>query len=122
MQHDIYSLGVCLLEIGLWSSFVEYTPNQSTARPQTYDLCAENPNEFSHPEIVKSRLLSLATKELPGKMGTMYARIVESCLTCLDLGNEDFSDEPELQEDGVAVAVRYIEKVYANDKEGKSVS
>lgn len=25
MQHDIYSLGVCLLEIGLWSSLVEYS-------------------------------------------------------------------------------------------------
>ncbi|KAI0515147.1 hypothetical protein F5B22DRAFT_204059 [Xylaria bambusicola] len=24
MQHDIYSLGVCLLEIGLWQSFIEY--------------------------------------------------------------------------------------------------
>lgn len=22
MQHDIYSLGVCLLEIGMWKSFV----------------------------------------------------------------------------------------------------
>ncbi|UKZ57484.1 hypothetical protein TrVGV298_011341 [Trichoderma virens] len=24
MQHDIYSLGVCLLEIGLWESFISY--------------------------------------------------------------------------------------------------
>lgn len=24
MQHDIYSLGVCLLEIGIWESFVKY--------------------------------------------------------------------------------------------------
>jgi serine/threonine protein kinase len=111
MQHDIYSLGVCLLEIGLWSSFVEYTPNQSPTRSQTYDLCAESSNEFGHPELVKSRLLSLATKELRRNMGTKYARIVESCLTCLDLDNEDFGEESELQEDGVNVAVRYIEKV-----------
>ena len=26
MQHDIYSLGVCLLEIGLWQSFFAYGP------------------------------------------------------------------------------------------------
>jgi hypothetical protein len=32
MQHDIYSLGVCLLEIGLWESFVEYTTEHE--RPQ----------------------------------------------------------------------------------------
>lgn len=24
MQHDIYSLGVCLLELGLWETFVSY--------------------------------------------------------------------------------------------------
>lgn len=24
MHHDVYSLGVCLLEIGLWTSFVKY--------------------------------------------------------------------------------------------------
>lgn len=24
MQHDVYSLGVCLLELGLWDTFVEY--------------------------------------------------------------------------------------------------
>jgi hypothetical protein len=117
MQHDIYSLGVCLLEIGLWTSFVEYTPNQIPTKSQTYNFCGESPNEYGYPEVVKSHLLSLATNQLPGIMGTKYARIVESCLTCLDLGNEDFGDESELQEDGVAVAVRYIEKVYAQNKE-----
>lgn len=111
MQHDIYSLGVCLLEIGLWRSFVEYSPNQNPTGSQTYDLCAESTKNPGHPELVKSYLLSLATTELPGKMGTKYARIVESCLTCLDLGNEDFGEESELHEDGVIVAVRYIEKV-----------
>ncbi|KAK3370370.1 hypothetical protein B0H63DRAFT_528091 [Podospora didyma] len=25
MQHDIYSLGACLLEVGLWHSFIEYS-------------------------------------------------------------------------------------------------
>ncbi|CAG8970828.1 hypothetical protein HYALB_00001616 [Hymenoscyphus albidus] len=31
MQHDIYNLGVCLLEIGLWESFVTYDSNDSNA-------------------------------------------------------------------------------------------
>ncbi|KAK3505254.1 hypothetical protein B0T13DRAFT_485892 [Neurospora crassa] len=36
MQHDIYSLGVCLLEIGLWESFVEYsTGEENSGRPRT---------------------------------------------------------------------------------------
>jgi hypothetical protein len=113
MQHDIYGLGVCLLEIGLWSSFVEYSNlNSSPTRSQTYGNLAEKFGDFSAPELFKSRLLSLATKELPEKMGTKYAKVVESCLTCLDLGNEDFGDESEFQDDGVIVAVRYIEKVW----------
>lgn len=33
MQHDIYSLGVCLLEIGLWQSFVHYTGLDPSAAP-----------------------------------------------------------------------------------------
>ena len=45
-------------------------------------------------------------------MGTKYARIVETCLTCLDEENADFGDEREFQDaDGVLVGVRYIEKV-----------
>ena len=29
MQHDVYSLGVCLLEIGLWRSFVAYSSDSA---------------------------------------------------------------------------------------------
>ena len=44
MQHDVYSLGVCLLEIGLWTSFVKYNADiavpgiaEITAIPQMHD-------------------------------------------------------------------------------------
>jgi hypothetical protein len=33
MQHDIYSLGVVLLELGLWTSFITYPPSSPTASP-----------------------------------------------------------------------------------------
>ncbi|KAJ5726781.1 hypothetical protein N7493_005808 [Penicillium malachiteum] len=33
MRHDIYSLGVCLLEIGLWESFVDYTNESEFHEP-----------------------------------------------------------------------------------------
>ncbi|KAJ5715233.1 uncharacterized protein N7483_012414 [Penicillium malachiteum] len=33
MQHDIYSLGICLLEIGLWESFLEYTDDEEFTSP-----------------------------------------------------------------------------------------
>jgi len=47
-------------------------------------------------------------------MGTKYSKVVETCLTCLDEDNVRFGDEREFQdEDGVAVGVRYIEKILA---------
>jgi len=90
---------------------VEYSnPNPCPTRSRTYDFRAESSSGSSPPELVKSCLLSLPTKELPEKMGTKYARIIKFCLTCLDLGNEDFGDESEFQDNSI-FAVRYIKKV-----------
>ena len=107
MQHDIYSLGVCLLEVGIWESFVVYNENW---------ICVPSPIlgalSIWEPSLAKDLLLSLARTLLPNRMGTKYARVVQTCLTCLDEGNADFGDEREFQDaDGVLVGVRYIEKV-----------
>jgi hypothetical protein len=113
MQHDIYSLGVCMLEIGLWTTFVQYTsPTSGPIPSQDYNFGAGMPDTASYPEFVKERLVFLARDLLPRHMGSKYANIVQTCLTCLDKGNEDFGDESEFQDrDGVLIAVRYIEKV-----------
>jgi hypothetical protein len=125
MRHDIYSVGVCLLEIGLWESFVEYErPGQFSL--VTANLRPSNPGSrlvvgddfmngfelFKSPERVKDRLLQLARGTLRRKMGIKYSKVVETCLTCLDQNNEDFGDGREFQDvDGVAIGARYIEKV-----------
>jgi hypothetical protein len=45
-------------------------------------------------------------------MGTRYAKIVETCFTCLDEVNVDFGDVREFQDaDDILEGVRYIEKV-----------
>lgn len=45
-------------------------------------------------------------------MGTIYSKVVVTCLTCLHPGNAGFGNEDEFQdEDGILVGVRYIEKV-----------
>jgi hypothetical protein len=118
MRHDIYSLGVCLLEVGLWESFIGYGTG-SGARVSLGPGLGVPGGEMSGPELLKDpertkdHLLRLARgPRLRRQMGTMYAKVVETCLTCLDKGNIDFGDEKEFQdEDGVAVGVRYIEKV-----------
>ncbi|KAM3511403.1 hypothetical protein MY11210_004953 [Beauveria gryllotalpidicola] len=117
MQHDIYSLGVCLLEIGLWKSFVhaEQTGSSSAAartRPSDWFQQHAKRSEGCTPELLKEDLVALANDLLPPRMGYLYTNLVKTCLTCLDANNEDFGDESEfLDGDGILVGVRYVEKV-----------
>ncbi|KAK2611431.1 hypothetical protein N8I77_004770 [Diaporthe amygdali] len=125
IRHDIYSLGVCLLEIGLWDSFVVYDKpgagqeaEENAKGPWLGSGLGTNFAEMSGaellkaPETVKNHLISLARGRLRRKVGTKYSKVVETCLTCLDSGNVDFGDETEFRDElGIAVGVRYIEKV-----------
>ncbi len=43
MQHDIYSLGVVLLEIGLWTSFVTYAEDLEDEIPDPAPLLITPP-------------------------------------------------------------------------------
>lgn len=116
MQHDIYSLGVCLLEIGLWQSFVHYG-DQNDIRKISDEFkahCHAPAEQLARFLLVsaKDRFVELARSRLRERMGDNYSRIVETCLTCLDPDNVDFGDPREFQdEDGIRVGVRYIEKV-----------
>ena len=113
MQHDIYSLGVCLLEIGLWESFVAYDGNGDAKPSQTLVDRTHDQAELQDPTQLKAFLVSLSrSSTLRGKMGTKYGKVVETCLTCLDQENVDFGNEEDFtDDDGVTVGVRYIEKV-----------
>ncbi|KAL3470171.1 hypothetical protein BJX99DRAFT_264491 [Aspergillus californicus] len=127
MQHDIYSLGVCLLEIGMWESFVEYSEIEGSpdSKPQTklgksYYRFRTWINEHKSQGTatfldsvafkLKEYLVELARTKLPPRMGEKYARVVVSCLTCLDGDNEDFFEFSEDDSDD-AVALEFIETV-----------
>jgi len=114
MQHDIYSLGVCLLEIGMGSSLVLWNteegvvvPNVSIATDVNSTIKGSRKKAFG----IKRALVQLAQNELPSKMGRKYTETIVICLTCLDTSNT-FGDESEfLDENGILVGVRFIEKV-----------
>ena len=117
MQHDIYSLGVCLLEIGLWTSFIHSDAElQSPPRPGNI-IDIEEQLSMKDKALaafqIKRGLVSLAQMKLPSEMGLNYTEIVISCLTCLDQGESNlFGKEADLRdEDGIVVAVQYIEKI-----------
>ncbi|ETS83228.1 hypothetical protein PFICI_05104 [Pestalotiopsis fici W106-1] len=123
MQHDIYSLGVCLLEIGLWNPLIHYVQQdgaglslQKRCRRGTVldDFVAgrEETSSMLSGEPFKKYLVDLANAELPTLVGDRYTDIVVNCLTCLDQKNNGFGDESEmLDEDGILVGVRFIEAV-----------
>jgi len=119
MQHDVYSLGVCLLEIGLWKSFVRYgnTSTDITVHvpgiPEAaVQLSARDRKQRSYE--VKRKLTDLAKKELPSHMGERFAAVVVSCLTCLDKDSDLGSVDALLDDDnGVILGVNYIQKVTA---------
>ena len=122
MQHDIYSLGVILLEIGLRTSFLDFHDNQDYSPSESCaNLLLEShiQGHTSH-EIetspryafgVKENLIQLAESELPASMGPKFTQVVISCLTCLDDNNAYFVDSEVKDKDKILVGVRYIEKV-----------
>ncbi|KAF2463302.1 uncharacterized protein BDR25DRAFT_298344 [Lindgomyces ingoldianus] len=116
MQHDIYSLGVCLLEIGLWETFVTYPFGEGlgSASPSPLLAVLNEPEDdiVNKASLVKDALVQLSKKKLPACMGDKYTNIVVSCLTCLDESSLDFGDDSEFKdEDGVLIGVRYISKI-----------
>ena len=114
MQHDIYSLGVCLLEIGLWESFTIYNNEGGLPSPSTLLTIIKDMDEYGSKRafLIKDILVDLAQQCLPSRMGEKFTKIVITCLTCLDENNPDFGDSNEFEDaDGVLIGVRYIEKV-----------
>lgn len=112
MQHDIYSLGVCLLEIGLWTSFV------TTGDPPRPGPRLDMSKVTMRPKVqaaweIKKMFIEMARESLPSAMGLVYTEVVISCLTCLDQGTSNmFADVKELyDEDGILVGVAFIEKI-----------
>ncbi|KAJ4329244.1 hypothetical protein N0V84_000370 [Fusarium piperis] len=114
MQHDVYSLGVCLLEIGLWASFVQHdgemTPGEALGLTvEDFSKIQETGKPSS---LIKDHLVELAQCRLPMKMGDRYTAVVVTCLCCLDDDNEDFGEESDMRDDdGILIGVKFIGKV-----------
>lgn len=115
MQHDIYSLGVCLLELALWHSFVQIENDNTTpwAELDIERYFAEKDARrrgFS----VKHQLVALVKDRLPSLVGDRYTDVVLACLRCLDHGGDNVFTSPDAgikDKDGMIVGVRYIETV-----------
>lgn len=109
MQHDIYSLGVCLLEIGLWESLMTSDGDVNISLAHTN----HEPSSTFYHDSLKAYYTALAKERLPIRMGDKYTEVVVNCLTCMDETNADFGDASEFEDgDGILIGVKYIEKVW----------
>ncbi|KAF3295301.1 hypothetical protein TWF132_001996 [Orbilia oligospora] len=76
-KHDLYSLGVVLLEIGLWSTIsIEMSTAIDTARK-----CSSAPPTYIMERLQAQIRLKSEDQRLANQMGPGYAEIVRKCLT-----------------------------------------
>lgn len=121
MQHDIYSLGVVLLEIGMWTSFVACRTEEKPSLLVPSDVlgpvaATQSRATLGGPSQTKLKLEDLAARELPSRLGSRYADIVLLCLRCLDPGSGAGGKGMGFgvgwtDEDGITIGVRYVENI-----------
>ncbi|CAG8063123.1 unnamed protein product [Penicillium nalgiovense] len=114
MRHDIYSLGVCLLEIAIWCSFVQESDSSLIPWSDLHisQVITDKDKRRGAFEI-KRKLIHLSKDRLPSLVGDRYTEVVIACLCCLDdTEYNSFRYEQGMEdEDGVIVGVRYIENI-----------
>jgi len=96
MLHDIYSLGVCLLEIAMWRSFVGWDANglkiNNTKGCNLMEpAVAGMDRRLMAPGAIQTRLIKDAKRRVPIVLGERYSRVVVRCLECV----ESFGTEAE---------------------------
>lgn len=119
MQHDIYSLGVCLLEIGLWCSFVHLKSRPVPWSELGIEAAIRDKDARRGGFAIKEKLTALARTRLPRLVGDRYTELVLACLCCLDRGEENVFNVQDVDirdEDGIIIGVRYIENVSHSDR------
>lgn len=138
MQHDVYSLGVCLLEIGLWESFVEYhsdtepfSPQDSQSYKQFQSWVSARDNSTYNTEVdmqisgtsvasvraalLREYLVEVAERRLPSAMGELYKDVVVACLSSgggeTESSEDDLDREAAEDKEGISVGVHFIVEI-----------
>ncbi|KAF2866395.1 hypothetical protein BDV95DRAFT_584646 [Massariosphaeria phaeospora] len=97
--HDIYALGVVLLEIGLWQRALTLEKNHfKTARD---------------PFVIQAQLLKQAQRRLGDKMGEKYQQVVIACLTGQFGVTNDTREDLKLQQAFRTQVVDVLDRVAA---------
>ena len=117
MDHDIFSLGVCMLEVLLWRLLVDAGDDGSPALSGLlFEAGIEQPSDprtsaatwkGPDPDKVPRVLMQLAEKEVPPVAGDQLSGLIVRCLKGLDDGNT----APLVGSDGVRKGLLFITDV-----------
>ena len=110
VQHDVYSLGVVLIEIALWQSLIvfdeemqDFKPNGVLWRKAASKVEGLKRGENGAGEAVMAFLEKLARLEVPVVMGDKYRKVILSCLGGVG--------EHGTEADDVELGVRFIQTI-----------
>jgi hypothetical protein len=104
MLHDVYSLGVCLLEIATWRSFVDIEM-VSGKTVKTNNVKACNLMQPGHsglaprmlsPLEIQRKLIRDAKNRIPIVLGDRFSQAVLRCLRCVETFASDAERDPLL--------------------------
>jgi serine/threonine protein kinase len=118
MLHDIYSLGVVLLEIALWRSFVLPKADNNgmnlIPNPHACKFVNRSTGNLKPPREIQQVYVKKAEEYIPLVLGKKFRDIVLLCLNSVDgaFGTDDLLDE-----DGIMVGLIFIQRVLTSLEE-----
>ncbi|KAF4472040.1 hypothetical protein FALBO_1054 [Fusarium albosuccineum] len=91
IQYDIYSLGLVLLEIGIWAPLTSLFDSKRSKAPASGSAPPALPSGTKHfhsPEakLLRDRVTTTIRKDLPFRMGSAYAGATQ---WCIDYGDKE---------------------------------
>jgi len=118
MLHDIYSLGVVLLEIALWRSFVlpklDKDGMKCIPNPHACKFTDRTTGNLKSPREIQRVFVKKAEEYIPLVLGEKFRDVVLMCLNSVDgaFGTDDLLDE-----DGIMVGLIFIQRVLTSLEE-----
>lgn len=120
MAHDVYSLGVCMMETLTWESLLRATEPPTMSKDfiaafRSLGLLDGALESCTMPAVqIQQTLISMCDRLIPVEAGEKIALLVKDFLTCLDDGvNEDENDAqyqtPSNDKARRDVAVRFVD-------------
>lgn len=123
MAHDVYSLGVCMIEILRWRSILRteasegQPPGVSNDFVEAFAKLKFAPNEreeadryTKYPRQNKAVLLRINETYIPIEAGDKMRHIIHGFLTCLDRKDESDDEDEEGEEEGEYVLLGEVER------------